>query len=108
MDIAVAGAGASVALSDDHRQIIDARIALAAVAPTPLLVAAAGASLVGKAPNESAFAEAAELAQAAARPITDVRGTEAERRHLVGVLVRRGLRGAVTRAKGDAAHGCQD
>jgi len=105
MDIAVAGAGASVVLSDDQARILEARIALAAVAPMPLLVDAAGASLVGKAPIEDAFAEAARLAQEAARPITDVRGTEAQRRHLVGVLVRRALCGAASRAKGEAVHG---
>jgi carbon-monoxide dehydrogenase medium subunit len=100
MDIAVAGAGAWVELSDDHTTIADARIALAAVAPTPLLAEAAGTALVGKAPNEETFAEAARLAQEAACPISDVRGTAAFRRHLVGVLVRRALRGAVGRANG--------
>lgn len=105
MDIAVVGAGASVVLSDDHSEITGARIALAAVAPIPLLVNRAGASLVGKEPSEDAFAEAAKLAQEAAHPITDVRGTEAQRRHLVGVLTRRALRGAVCRAKGEVIHG---
>ena len=99
MDIAVAGAGAWIALSDDHARITDARIGLAAVAPTPLLVAAAAASLIGQAPTEEAFGEAARLAQDAARPITDVRGTETQRRHLVGVLVKRALRGAWSRAQ---------
>ena len=99
MDIAVAGAGAWVVLSDDHALITDARIGLAAVAPTPLLVGAAGADLVGNPPTEQAFAEAGRLAQEAARPITDVRGTESQRSHLVSVLVKRALRGAVSRAK---------
>jgi CO/xanthine dehydrogenase FAD-binding subunit len=100
MDIAVAGAGAWVALSADETEIVDARIALAAVAPTPLRPAAAAAALVGRAPTEEAFAEAARLAQEATAPIDDVRGTAVQRRHLVGVLVRRALRGAVDRAQG--------
>jgi len=100
MDIAVAGAGAWIVLSDDRTRITNARIALAAVAPTPLLVDAAGASLIGKPPTEEAFAETAKMAQEAARPITDVRGTEAQRRHIVGILVKRALRGAVSRANG--------
>jgi len=99
MDLAVAGAGAWVALSEDRSRIVDARIALSAVAPTPLLVQAAGEALVDQAPSEEAFARAASLAQQAARPISDVRGTEAQRRHLVGVLVKRALRVAVSRAK---------
>jgi carbon-monoxide dehydrogenase medium subunit len=100
MDIAVAGAGAWVALSDDRARIADARVALAAVAPTPLLVEGAGAALADKAPVEEAFAEAAELARQAALPISEVRGSAPQRRHLVGVLVKRALRGAVDRAKG--------
>jgi carbon-monoxide dehydrogenase medium subunit len=108
MDIAVAGAGAWVALSDGHSisdaSITGAHIALSAVAPTPLLVEPAGAVLVGQAPTEAAFAEAAELAQQAASPIGDVRGTEAQRRHLVGVLVKRALREAVSRARGGESH----
>ena len=104
MDIAVAGAGAWVQLSDDRTTIADAHIALAAVAPTPLLAEAAGAALAGQPPTEESFAQAARLAQEAARPISDVRGTQAFRRHLVGVLVRRALRGAVGRAKGGTSN----
>jgi len=97
MDIAVVGAGASLALTGPGGTVAAARIALAAVAPTPLFVSEAGDSLVGKAPSEEAFAEAAALARAAARPITDMRGTAAFRTHLVGVLTRRALRGALER-----------
>jgi CO/xanthine dehydrogenase FAD-binding subunit len=105
MDIAVAGVGASVVLDADHATIVTARIALGAVGPTPLHVEAAGAALKGKAPSEESFAEATRLAQEAARPIADMRGAEVQRRHLVGVLTRRALRGAVERAKGGVAHG---
>lgn len=106
MDIAVAGAGAWLALSVDGSaatvpaEIVDARIALSAVAPTPLLVEAAAEALIGQAPTEAAFAQAAEIAQAAARPIDDMRGTAAQRRHLVGVLLKRALRDAAARAQG--------
>ncbi|HQK14355.1 MAG TPA: xanthine dehydrogenase family protein subunit M [Anaerolineae bacterium] len=104
MDIAVAGAGVWLALDADGTTIADARIALSAVAPTPLFVEAAGKALVGAAPTDEAFAAAAALAQEAARPISDVRGTAAQRRHLVGVLTRRALHGAYQRAKGEACH----
>jgi CO/xanthine dehydrogenase FAD-binding subunit len=100
MDLAIAGAAAWVALSEDGALIADARIALGAVAPTPLRVPAAEAALIGKASGGETFAEAASLAREAARPITDVRGTASQRRHLVGVLVARALRDAVRRAKG--------
>ncbi|MBW3623019.1 MAG: xanthine dehydrogenase family protein subunit M [Armatimonadetes bacterium] len=93
MDIAVVGAGAYFAVSEAGR-ITAARVALGAVAPTPLFVPEAGESLIGKAPGEAAFAEAAEIARNAARPITDMRGTAEHRKHLAGVLTRRALQGA--------------
>ncbi|HWY88354.1 MAG TPA: xanthine dehydrogenase family protein subunit M [Gemmataceae bacterium] len=100
MDIAVAGAGVAVTLDDKKARCTAARVALAAVAPTPLLVADAGAALVETDLAEDAIAKAASLAQAAARPITDMRGEADYRRHLVGVLVGRVLRIAVQRSRG--------
>jgi carbon-monoxide dehydrogenase medium subunit len=99
MDIAVVGAGASVVLNTDHTGFVSARVALGAVAPTPLLVETAGAALAGKPVAEETIQQAAEAAQAAARPIDDMRGTAQYRRHLVGVLTRRTLHGAIQRAK---------
>jgi len=98
MDIAVVGAGVSVQLDGSKSKCIAARIALAAVAPTPLLVPDAGAALVGTTLDDAAIARAAELAQAAAKPITDMRGDADYRRHLVGVLVKRALTVAIDRA----------
>lgn len=98
MDIAVVGVGASVQLDEERRRIVAARIALGAVAPTPLFVREAGEALIGAEVDATAFARAAEIAQAAARPITDMRGTAAFRRHLVGVLTQRALAKAVERA----------
>lgn len=99
MDIAVAGAGVSVTL--DNGNFRSARIALAAVAPTPLFVREAGDALAGQPANAASIAAAAELAKAAARPITDMRGTAGFRRHLCAVLTRRALEAAVARAKGN-------
>jgi CO/xanthine dehydrogenase FAD-binding subunit len=99
MDIAVVGAGASVVLNREHSAFISARIALGAVAPTPLLVETAAAALAGKPTSDDVIQQAADVAQAAARPIDDMRGTAVYRRHLVGVLTRRALRGAIQRAK---------
>jgi CO/xanthine dehydrogenase FAD-binding subunit len=99
MDIAVVGTGASVVLSADHATFVSARVALGAVAATPLFVEAAGAALAGKPVSDETIQQAAEAAQAAARPIDDMRGTAQYRRHLVGVLTRRALRGAIQRAK---------
>ncbi len=99
MDIAVVGAGAAVTLDSHGERFVAARIALGAVAPTPLYVAEAGAALAGQLVSPDTIAEAARLAREAARPIDDLRGTAAQRRHLSGVLVRRALERAVERAR---------
>ena len=101
MDIAVVGAGAWVELSQDG-QIQDARVALAAVAPTPLYVDAARGVLVGTDGSDAALEAAAEAARQAAHPISDMRGSDKQRRHLAGVLTKRALRGAIARARGEA------
>jgi len=98
MDIAVAGAGVEVTLEDGHFR--SARIALAAVAPTPLFVRAAGDALAGQPVTAESIAIAADLARAAALPITDMRGTVEYRRHLCGVLTRRALEAAIQKARG--------
>jgi CO/xanthine dehydrogenase FAD-binding subunit len=105
MDIAVAGCSASVALSEDGSTIRSARLALATVAPTVLLVAEVSAALEGKPVSEETIALAARLAQAAATPRTSVRGTAAQRRHLVGVLTKRTLWEAIKRARGERQDG---
>ena len=99
MDIAVAGVGSSVVLNASGQSFVSARVSLASVAPTPLLVDEAGAALAGKEVSDKAIDDAAEVAMAASRPINDMRGTIQQRRHLVGVLTRRTLRGAIERAK---------
>lgn len=98
MDIAVAGAGVWVQLSADAKQIQAARIALSAVAPTPLLCQTASDWLAGKPATEPTFIEAGKLAQQQAKPIDDKRGDAEYRRHLVSVLVKRALAEAVRRA----------
>ncbi len=102
MDIAEVGVGVSLTLTAPDGTISAARVALGAVAPTPLLVPEAGDALIGQEPSERAFAQAASLAQAAARPITDMRGTSEHRTHLVGVLTRRTLVTALERARASA------
>ncbi len=99
MDIAVVGVGVSVTLDAGRSRCTGARIALGAVAPTPLLVPEAGATLVDGALSDALIDKAASVAQAAARPISDMRGDADYRRHLVAVLTRRALRNAISRAQ---------
>lgn len=101
MDIAVVGVGASVVLNDAKDKFVSARIALGAVAPTPLFAKAAGDGLAGQPVNDEVIAKAAAAAKAAAKPITDMRGTAEFRTHITGVLVERVLKAAVARARGE-------
>ncbi len=99
MDIAVVNVCAAVQLDETRSRITSARIAVGAVAPTPLYVAEAGAALAGATTDPESWQAAIDAVRAAARPITDMRGSAAQRRHLAGVLTRRALEGAVARAK---------
>lgn len=103
MDIAVVGAGASVVLDEDGKRFVSARIALGAVAPTPLLASDAGAFLAGKEVTRENVKEAARMAQAIAKPISDLRGTAEYRKHLCAVLVERALDKAIQRTGGQYA-----
>lgn len=76
----------------------EARIALGAVSPTPLLVPEAGAALIGSRLEEEDLREAARAARVAAAPITDVRGSAEHRRELTAAMCIRALRRARERA----------
>ena len=91
MDIAVAGVAAMV-VCPQGGAIESARVALAAVAPTPVRAEAAEKHLAGQEPSDALLTEAGEKAVQAASPITDVRGSAEYRRELVKVLTRRALR----------------
>jgi len=96
LDIAVVGVASQITLSDGVCR--KARIALAAVAPTPIRATAAERALEGQPLTAQHIARAAQLAVEAARPISDQRGSADFRRHLVGVLTRRTLTTALERA----------
>ena len=99
MDIAVANAAARVDLDDSGATFKTARIAIGAVAPTPLFVEAAGAALSGKPVNDASISDAARIARDASTPINDMRGTIEHRKQLVEVLTTRALRSAIARAR---------
>lgn len=101
MDIAVVGCGAWLQLDATGRSIQAARIALGAVAPTPLFAADASNWLAGKPATEETFVQAGEMARQVARPISDMRGPAEYRIHLVGVLVKRSLAKAAERARSE-------
>jgi carbon-monoxide dehydrogenase medium subunit len=94
--VTVAGVAAWIRL--EAGRCAAARVALGAVAPTPLLAREAGESLAGTRLEETAIGAAAALARQAAQPISDLRGSEHHRRELVEVLCSRALRAAGGRA----------
>lgn len=102
MDIAVAGVASAITLDASGQAIESARIALSAVGPVPIFAKKASASLVGQPPTEESFAKAGVIASTEASPITDMRGTVEQRRHLVGVLTGRTLALAAQRARGNS------
>ncbi len=102
MDIAIVGAGVHLAL-DAKGVCTTCRVAIGAVAPRPLLVAAAGAALIGRVPDAAALQALARAAREAADPIDDKRGTRVYRIHVTGVLARRAAELALSRARGRAA-----
>lgn len=99
MDIAVVGVAVNLAVAGGR--IAEARVVLGAVAPTVILVPEAALAIVGTSLDEAALAALAAAATAAARPISDKRGTVAFRKEVVGVLARRAAVIALARATGE-------
>lgn len=88
MDIAVVGTGAAVVI-DASGTCTAARVSIGAVAPTVLLVEAAGAALVGSKFDDAAMERMAEAVRTACKPIADKRGTVEYRIAMAGVLAKR-------------------
>lgn len=98
MDIAFVGVAATVDLEPGDGTVREARIALGAVAPTPIRVPRAEATLRGQRLTDATIDEAGREAGEAARPIVDVRASAEYRKEMVEVLTRRALRRAAALA----------
>jgi carbon-monoxide dehydrogenase medium subunit len=99
MDIAVVGAGVNLTL-DAKGVCTAARVALGAVAIKPFLVPEAAAALIGTTVDEAAIAKMGAACSAAAKPISDKRGTAEYRTKVSGVMAKRAAAIALARAKG--------
>jgi CO/xanthine dehydrogenase FAD-binding subunit len=91
MLISVVSAALVLELEKDGR-VRDCRIALGAVAPTPIRCPEAEGLLRGRYLDDKLIEAAAESAAAMSKPIDDVRASAKYRRHGAQVLVRRGLK----------------
>jgi carbon-monoxide dehydrogenase medium subunit len=87
----LATVGVSVALGVTAGRCQHCRVVLTAVAPTPLRAIEAEGVLAGQKLTEEVIAQAALVASAEARPISDVRASADYRRELVEIITRRSL-----------------
>lgn len=85
--------GVAVVITLDSQDGVcrEAKIALGAVAPTPIRAYDAESILRGKAIEKELIEKSAEVAAGEARPITDIRGSSQYRREMVKVLTRRAI-----------------
>ena len=91
-DISMVNAAATLIIKNST--ITSAHLVLGAVAPIPLRVKIAEEALIGHAPTEESFQQAAELVQAEVRPISDQRSSAEYRRRMSKVAAIRALRQA--------------
>ncbi len=94
-----ATAAAAVLLTMEGGVCTSASIALTNVGDTPLFAEAAGAALVGSAFDEGAVGAAVSAAEAIASPAEDGRGPVDFRTRVAGVMVRRAIGRAASRAR---------
>ena len=96
MDLALVGVAACLKL-DGKKVCTEVRVALGAVAPTPIRVPEVESQLINKAVVEKTVAEAAKIAGMQCRPITDIRASLEYRCSMVEVLTRRAVMEAFKR-----------
>lgn len=93
---AIVSAAAVLAL--ENNRVVDARLSLGGVAPTPIGSVGAQAVLSGQEPSEELFSAAARVAAEDVDPSPDVHGTVAYRREMAQVYAKRALKAAASRA----------
>jgi len=98
IDLAVVGVAAVVTLDTKGANIVDTKIVLGAVAPTPIRARQAENVIRGKTINDGLIEEAAQIAAEEAKPISDVRGSASYRKEMVKVLTKGAIRQAIASA----------
>ncbi|HVN23688.1 MAG TPA: xanthine dehydrogenase family protein subunit M [Syntrophorhabdales bacterium] len=97
LDLALVGAAAYICLDKDNKTCKEVRIALGAVAPTPIRAPMAEELLTGKEITESVVDEAGKVAGTICSPISDVRASLGYRCDMVEVFTRRAVMEAFRR-----------
>lgn len=98
-DYAIAGVAAYITL-DNNGNVSYAGIGLTNVGQAPIKARDAEQALLGKQLNDAGIHQAADLAAAAAQPLSDTRGPAEYKRDMVRTLTVRALRKALARATG--------
>jgi carbon-monoxide dehydrogenase medium subunit len=97
LDLAIVGVASRLTFDADGR-ILQARVALGAVAPKPIRAPRTEALLEGEVLTDELIEEAGATAAGEATPISDQRASAEYRTHVTGVLARRSLRAAADAA----------
>lgn len=92
---ALAVVGVAAAVQVENGVLKDAKVALGAVAPTPIRARKTEDFLKGKKITDELLEEAGKIAYTECKPITDFRASEEYRRDLVRVYTKRALRKAI-------------
>ncbi|HLH81930.1 MAG TPA: xanthine dehydrogenase family protein subunit M [Trebonia sp.] len=101
-DWSIVAVGAVLTLNAGGTAVETAGIGLTAVGAPQFAAPEAEEYLAGKPATEENFAAAARIAAASSNPVSDQRGPEDYKRHLVAELTTRALRTAARRARGEA------
>jgi len=99
LEIAMVNVAVLITLQSQDGPIVNARIALGAVAPTPVRALAAEELLIGEKPSEGLFERAGQVGVGMCSPITDHRGTMEYRCMMIEVLTKRALSMALEEAR---------
>ena len=90
MDLAIIGVAAKIKL--ENGICTDAKIALGAVAITPILAPKAAEVLIGKELTAEVIEEAAQAAMDSCSPISDIRASKEYRKAMIGVYTKRAIK----------------
>ena len=96
----IAQVNIAVSFRRDGYRLRDVRIALGAVAPTPMRARESEGMLEGEVPSPELLAAVGQRVAGEVRPITDWRASAEYRRRMSGVLARRALQAALASERG--------
>jgi len=98
-DLAVVNVAIGITLAATNGIVSDVKIALGAVASTPIRAKTAEEKLLSKSVDAEAIVEAAQAASEESQPISDIYFSENYKRELVSVLTQKTIETALERAK---------